>query len=115
MPTFSSCRKETVGAIQCRAAREDDNIHSAVKLGIVSSIYSIERLKRIKSLKRLVEVSRGRFTYNGLFGVEAANQMCKDSYPNSPTARMYFSHDIDEALVNNLVEGDNRWNCLLDV
>ena len=49
--------------------------------------------------------SFGSFEYAGKFGVEAANQMCKESYPNEPTARFYYSNDIDEALTNGLVNG----------
>lgn len=60
--------------------------------------------------------SHGRFEYAGKFGVEAANQMCKESYPNEPTARFYYSNDIDEALTNGLVngitDGENFWAIL---
>jgi len=50
-------------------------------------------------------VSNGRFSFNGKTGIEAANEMCKDSYPNEPTAHFYFPHEIDEALLNNLISG----------
>jgi len=55
----------------------------------------------------------GRMIYNGKVGIEAANEMCKDAYPDIPTAKMYLPHEIDEALRNDLVsgitDGDRFW------
>ncbi|WP_131508382.1 hypothetical protein [Meridianimaribacter sp. CL38] len=41
----------------------------------------------------------GKFSYNGKTGWQAANEMCKDSYPEEPYARAFTAEQITQAIV----------------
>jgi len=54
------------------------------------------------------QVSQGRFIFNGLGGVEAATEMCRQSYPNETTAHLCTQHEIQNSLSMNNYRGDGR-------
>ncbi|GHC64641.1 hypothetical protein [Ulvibacter litoralis] len=45
------------------------------------------------------QVSNGRFQFNGKTGWQAANEMCKASYPNEPYARAFTNEQITQAIL----------------
>lgn len=57
--------------------------------------------------------TNGRFNYGGLKGIQAGHKMCRDAFPNEPTARMYFSDDIDNAVslgnFTGIVSEESYW------
>lgn len=49
-------------------------------------------------LGRSTQTSNGRFIFNGKTGWQAANEMCKASYPDEPYARAFTVAQITEAI-----------------
>lgn len=49
-------------------------------------------------LGRSAQSSNGRFTFGGANGIEAANNMCKVSFPNEPRAHLCTSSDLQVAM-----------------
>lgn len=50
-------------------------------------------------LGRSYQTDDGKFSYNGKTGWQAANEMCKDTYPNEPYVRAFTAEQITQAIV----------------
>ncbi|WP_338731012.1 hypothetical protein [Mangrovimonas cancribranchiae] len=64
-------------------------------------------------LGRSAMSTSARVNYGGLTGWQAANQMCKDTYPNEPYARAFTAEQITQAIVigsySSNTNYDNVW------
>ena len=58
-------------------------------------------------LGRSAQTSTGRFTFNGVNGIQAANAMCQASFPNDPNAHLCSPDEAMRALAAGSYNADN--------
>lgn len=58
-------------------------------------------------LGRSNQTSNGRFSFDGRFGIQAANRMCEVSYPNDPTAHFCSPDEVMIAVAKRRYNPDN--------
>lgn len=76
---------------------------------------SIIKLPEPYILGRSIQTSNAKFSFNGKYGWQAAQEMCKASYPNDPNVRAFTLDQIAQAIVlgnwntTNLNNIENFW------
>ncbi|MGJ8665004.1 MAG: hypothetical protein ACSHW7_01440 [Patiriisocius sp.] len=56
------------------------------------------------------QTSNGRFSFNGKNGWQAANEMCKASYPNEPYARAFTNEQTTQAIIIENYSNNSNYN-----